>query len=333
MRDYTTASKYSLYSQSGQLVFDSDLREAQQHQYIYLGGSLVAIREKDTVTGTYTSKYQHSDALGSPVVVTDANRVVLERNEYEPYGKVIAPASPQDGPGYTGHVFDAATGMNYMQQRYYDPGIGRFLSVDPVTAYDGDSRYFNRYWYAAGNPYKYTDPDGRILDTVADIGFVAYSTYKLATEPSWTNAAALGADLLGAAVPFATGLGAGVRATSHGVDAARAADQAGDSARFTVTPNGTALDTSKDVNLVSTSKPTSEGGAFLQIHSGHKDAKAGDVRSHTHTSQSHADPATGVTRTTRSDARPTTSGDIDRADKAVKSGEMRQRHNRDDKGG
>jgi RHS repeat-associated protein len=38
-----------------------------------------------------------------------------------------------------------------MQQRYYDPGIGRFLSVDPVTFYDnGDPRYFNRYRYAAG---------------------------------------------------------------------------------------------------------------------------------------------------------------------------------------
>lgn len=48
-----------------------------------------------------------------------------------------------------------------MQQRYYDPLIGRFLSVDPVAAYGSDTRYFNRYWYAAGNPYKFTDPDGR----------------------------------------------------------------------------------------------------------------------------------------------------------------------------
>lgn len=52
-----------------------------------------------------------------------------------------------------------------MQQRYYDPRIGRFLSVDPVTAHsNGDSRYFNRYWYAAGNPYKFTDPDGRQIN-------------------------------------------------------------------------------------------------------------------------------------------------------------------------
>ena len=43
-----------------------------------------------------------------------------------------------------------------MQQRYYDPVIGRFLSVDPVTAYDnGDMRFFNRYSYAANVPYTF----------------------------------------------------------------------------------------------------------------------------------------------------------------------------------
>ncbi|HEU4775064.1 MAG TPA: RHS repeat-associated core domain-containing protein [Lysobacter sp.] len=178
-----------------------------------------------------TVRYIHTDALGTPVAKTDANRNVIERNEYEPFGAQLAGPN-DDGPGYTGHVQDAATGLTYMQQRYYDPGIGVFLSVDPVSAYDsGDMRYFNRYWYAAGNPYKYTDPDGRALDIIADIGFIAYSGYKLATEPSWTNAAALGADVVGAVVPFATGLGAGVRAAAHGADAVKAADGAADAAK------------------------------------------------------------------------------------------------------
>jgi hypothetical protein len=46
-----------------------------------------------------------------------------------------------------------------MQQRYYDPMIGRFLSVDPVAASLGSN--FNRYSYASNNPYKFVDPDGR----------------------------------------------------------------------------------------------------------------------------------------------------------------------------
>jgi RHS repeat-associated protein len=166
VRDYTTASKYSLYTQAGQLAFTSDGRAAKYSAYVYLGDSLVAIRDRAHSDSALTDKYQHTDALGSPVAVTDAIRNVLERNEYEPYGKVIAPAAPKDGPGYTGHVYDAATGMNYMQQRYYDPSIGRFLSVDPVTADGNTGGNFNRYWYANNNPYKFTDPDGRVVASV-----------------------------------------------------------------------------------------------------------------------------------------------------------------------
>jgi RHS repeat-associated protein len=49
----------------------------------------------------------------------------------------------------------------YMQQRYYEPLAGRFLSVDPVVTDRNTGRSFNRYRYAANNPYRYVDPDGR----------------------------------------------------------------------------------------------------------------------------------------------------------------------------
>ncbi len=55
-----------------------------------------------------------------------------------------------------------------MQQRYYDPGIGRFLSVDPVTANGNTGGNFNRYWYANNNPYRFTDPDGRYTCGASD---------------------------------------------------------------------------------------------------------------------------------------------------------------------
>jgi RHS repeat-associated protein len=58
-------------------------------------------------------------------------------------------------------VNDPETGLVYMQQRYYDPIAGRFLSVDPVTTNAKTGSHFNRYVYADNNPYKYTDPDGR----------------------------------------------------------------------------------------------------------------------------------------------------------------------------
>jgi murein DD-endopeptidase MepM/ murein hydrolase activator NlpD len=53
-----------------------------------------------------------------------------------------------------------------MQQRYYDPLAGRFLSVDPVTTDAKTGRSFNRYAYAESNPYRYIDPDGRDTNPV-----------------------------------------------------------------------------------------------------------------------------------------------------------------------
>ena len=105
--------------------------------------------------------YYHTDALGSPVAITYATGAVIERSEYEPYGELLnRPLA--DGPGYTGHVSDQETGLSYMQQRYYDPSLGEFLSVDPVTPQGTPLLAFNRYRYANGNPYRFTDPDGRL---------------------------------------------------------------------------------------------------------------------------------------------------------------------------
>lgn len=125
-------------------------------------GILVALFLLPEASAQTAVKYVHTDALGSVVAMTDATGAVVESTrEYEPYGQQLTPAV-QDGPGYTGHVQDAATGMTYMQQRYYDPMLGKMLSVDPVTAYSsGDMRHFNPYAYANNNPYKFTDPDGR----------------------------------------------------------------------------------------------------------------------------------------------------------------------------
>ena len=49
------------------------------------------------------------------------------RTRYEAYGNTAAGTIP-NGIGFTGHVNDPDTGMVYMQQRYYDPVAGRFLS-------------------------------------------------------------------------------------------------------------------------------------------------------------------------------------------------------------
>ena len=104
---------------------------------------------------------------------------------------------------------------------------GDCMSVDPVTVDSVTGWNFCRYCYAANNPYKFKDPDGRIIDTVVDVGFLIYDVYTIATEGATaTNMAALGADAAGLLIPGATGLGAAVRAGSHGADAVSAGKKA-----------------------------------------------------------------------------------------------------------
>ncbi|WP_396617484.1 RHS repeat domain-containing protein [Lysobacter soli] len=156
----------SFYDSSGVLRYQQDFRRSKVFNYVYLAGSLVGQRETPIGTAESVLKLQHTDALGSPVATTNVNRVVVERSEYAPFGALLnRPIT--NGPGYTGHVMDAVTGMTYMQQRYYDPTIGRFVSVDPVTADGNTGGNFNRYWYANNNPFRFTDPDGRVSDEPA----------------------------------------------------------------------------------------------------------------------------------------------------------------------
>lgn len=164
----TDGSKTTLwqYTQAGQMLFSSDWEGANNanqktHENVYLAGSIVATIDHDWPSNAVIAmKYQHTDALGSPVAVTNAAGTVTERNDYEPYGAVIGKLT-YSGIGYTGHVMDGGTGLTYMQQRYYDPGIGRFLSVDPVVVDTFSGYNSNRFAYAANNPYRFKDPDGR----------------------------------------------------------------------------------------------------------------------------------------------------------------------------
>jgi hypothetical protein len=63
------------------------------------------------------------------------------------------------------------------------------------------------------SPTNFTDPSGNIpLDEIADVAFIAYDLYQLALDPNCPdNQEALGLDLVGLAIPYATGLGAANR--------------------------------------------------------------------------------------------------------------------------
>ena len=61
---------------------------------------------------------------------------------------------------YTGQEFDQESELYYYNARYYNPLIGRFISLDPILGRDGDVLSRNGYIYVKNNPLKYVDPSG-----------------------------------------------------------------------------------------------------------------------------------------------------------------------------
>lgn len=173
--------------------------------------------------------YTHNDALGSPIAATDASGNLLWRETYRPYGERLNnPAASGNNPiWYTGKRQDAETGLVYMGSRYYDPRLGRLLSIDPIEPDENNLHSLNRYAYANNNPYKFTDPDGQAAETVIDIISLGLSLNAFRQDPGFVNGLALAYDGLATAVPFLPGgLGIIRQAATKGDDITRAVRQA-----------------------------------------------------------------------------------------------------------
>jgi RHS repeat-associated protein len=154
--------------------------------YVYADGRLVGGERQ--VAGTQTGyRHFHLDHLGSTRLITrggDAARITDPK--YLPFGGEIESSTeegtiygyyPLDPIKFTGHERDyldpqnieGGDALDYMHARYYDGGVGRFLTVDPVLQMKRAMKYpqlWNRYSYALNNPLVFSDPTGTTVYVV-----------------------------------------------------------------------------------------------------------------------------------------------------------------------
>jgi RHS repeat-associated protein len=123
-------------------------------------GIWVILSLLSTVAHAGTKHYYYTDAQGTVLAKADAQGNIIASYDYAPYGAQVLGTPPSGPAGYTGHVNDPDTGLVYMEARYYDPAVGRFLSVDPNGPTTGDPFSFNRFSYVNNNPIANIDPDG-----------------------------------------------------------------------------------------------------------------------------------------------------------------------------
>ena len=122
---------------------------------------------------TFGEIFYHKNTLGSVIALSDENGDVIERYEYDTYGKPIIynadfdtlTASTVDNIlMFTGRRWDAESSIYYYRYRYMHPELGRFLGRDPLGYVDG----MNMVQYVGGNVVNWVDPYGEFINFVLE---------------------------------------------------------------------------------------------------------------------------------------------------------------------
>ncbi len=99
----------------------------------------------------------HTDHLGTPLALSDDNGQLLWYAQPDDWGAVQAAHGSVTQPiRFQGQYHDAESGLFYNRHRYYDPGMGRYVSQDPIGLAGGISFYS----YVDGDPLGFADPLG-----------------------------------------------------------------------------------------------------------------------------------------------------------------------------
>ena len=218
------------YDASGNLIESSD-----GLTYFYGMNGVFAIKDNGT---TY---FYRKDAQGNIIALLDVNGKVVVQYVYDAWGNhAVLDANGNDLTSsshignrnpfrYRGYFYDVETGLYYLQTRYYDPEIGRFLNMDDISYADPEQIHgLNLYAYCANNPVNYVDPTGHFIVSLivsmvvgAVIGGVMGGVKALSRGDNFWGGVLSGA-LIGGALSGAMALGgATMLAMAGGVTASK----------------------------------------------------------------------------------------------------------------
>ena len=142
--------------------------------YMYdSGGNLSGIRYKNGDTDL--SYYVVCNSRGDVDTIYNAAGEITVHYVYDSWGKTVRiendageAESDTDSIGYLnpiryrGYYYDAETNLYYVQSRYYDPEVGRFINADDTAnlGVDGSILSYNLFTYCLNNPVNRFDVDG-----------------------------------------------------------------------------------------------------------------------------------------------------------------------------
>ena len=138
-----------------------------------------------------TLYYYVLNAQGDVVRIVDGSRSVVASYTYDPWGKIISSSGTLADINplrYRGYYYDSETGFYYLQSRYYDPEIGRFINADSYASTDATGLLStNMFAYCENNPVMRVDPTGELFWDILDVFMAALSWDDFLESPSLVN--------------------------------------------------------------------------------------------------------------------------------------------------
>ncbi len=199
-------------------------------------GKIISFHYDDSIDQSGGEEYFFvRNQQGDIIKIIDSNKDIIVEYRYDAWGNIISIedislndlVSSINSYTYRGYRYDSEIQMYYLNSRFYNPFIGRFISSDGLLGEQGNVLGHNMYAYCQNNPVMYSDISGYAPEwankmligagIVAAIAVIAVITVATAGTGTLAAAIALGA-LKGAAVGYVSGaaIGAGVGYLSSG---------------------------------------------------------------------------------------------------------------------
>ena len=139
-----------------QVVMELSKGGAVQKRYIR-GNDLVYADKGENTEKTYYVTDMH----GNVVQLLDESGNVTKTYEYDSFGNEVKPEKKDENPyRYCGEYYDKETEEVYLRARYYEPGVGRFITRDTYTGESDEPLSLHLYTYCENDGVNNIDPNG-----------------------------------------------------------------------------------------------------------------------------------------------------------------------------
>ncbi len=162
------------------IIFED--RNGTMIYYIYNGDELLGF--------IYNSKtyYYHKNIFGDIIGILDSNYNEIVSYEYDSWGALVNITDNSNinlgtiNPfRYRSYYYDTETQLYYLNSRYYNPQIGRFINADGIIASNDDYISNNLFTYVNNNFVNKVDRSGESFAGVLG-GITAKKIIELALE-------------------------------------------------------------------------------------------------------------------------------------------------------